>query len=87
MLITPNNSTKRTNRTGSLTTLGGSYNQGKMVTEHVPSRVNNLQVNNTHIGRYPAMSLTMAHLMTTPTEVILMPYIFVMTSTMISHFK
>ena len=31
-------------------TLEGSYNQGKMVTEHVPGQVNNLQMNNTHIG-------------------------------------
>ena len=50
MPVTPNDNTKRTNSTGSPTTLGGSYKQGKMVTEHVPSQVNNLQVNNMHIG-------------------------------------
>ena len=30
--------------------MGGSYNQGNMVPEHVPSQVNSLQVNNMHIG-------------------------------------
>ena len=49
MPITPNDSTKRTNSAGSLTTLGGSYNQCNMVTEHVPSQVNSLQINNMHI--------------------------------------
>ena len=50
MPITANDSTKTTNNTGSLITLGGSYNQGKMVSEHVSSQVNNLQMNNMHIG-------------------------------------
>ena len=50
MLITPNDSTKKMSSTGSPTTLGGSYNQGNVVTEHVPSQVNSSQVNNTQIG-------------------------------------
>ena len=49
MPITPNDSTKRTNSTGCLTTLVGSYKQGKMVTEHVPSQVNNLQMSNSYV--------------------------------------
>ena len=47
--VTANNNSRTTN-TGSPITLEGSYNQGKMVTEHIPSQVNNLQMNNTHIG-------------------------------------
>ena len=50
MPITPNDSTKRTNSTGSPTTLGGFYDQCKMVTEHIPSLVNNLHMNNMHVG-------------------------------------
>ena len=50
MLITPHDNTKKTNSTGSLTTLGGSYNQGNIVNEHVPSQVNSPQVNNMQIG-------------------------------------
>ena len=49
-LITPNDSTKKTNSTSSLTTLGGSYNQGNMVTEHVLSQVNSAPVNSMQPG-------------------------------------
>ena len=50
MPITRNDSTMKTNSTSSPTTMGGSYNQGNMVTEHDPSQVNSLQVNNMQIG-------------------------------------
>ena len=50
MPITPNDSTKTSKSTSSPTTLGGSYNQGNMVTEHVPSHINSPQVNNMQIG-------------------------------------
>ena len=50
MLVTANDNSKMTNNTGSPITLEGSYNQGKMVTDHIPNQVNNLQMNNTHIG-------------------------------------
>ena len=49
-LVTVNDNSKTTNNTGSPVTLGGSYNQSKMVTEHIPSQVSNLQMNNIHIG-------------------------------------
>ena len=49
-LVTTNDNSKTTNNTGSPITLEGLYNQGKGVTDHIPNQVNNLQMNNTHIG-------------------------------------
>ena len=48
--VTTNNNSKTTNNTGSPITLKGSYNKGEKVTDAIPNQVNNLQMNNTHIG-------------------------------------
>ena len=50
MPVTDNDNSKTTNNIGSPITFEGSYNQGKKVTDHIPNQVNNLQMNNTHIG-------------------------------------
>ena len=48
--VTTNDNSKTTNNTGSPIILEGLYNQGKGVMDHIPNQVNNLQMNNTHIG-------------------------------------
>ena len=50
MPVAANDNSKTTNNMCSPITLEGSYNQGKIVTECIPGQVNNLQMNNTHIG-------------------------------------
>ena len=48
--VTTIDSSKSTHNTGSPTTLEGSYNQGKGVTDCIPDQVNNPQMKSIHIG-------------------------------------
>ena len=49
-LITPSDSPKKANSTSSQTTLGGSYNQGNTITDHVPGQVTSPQVHSMQTG-------------------------------------